>query len=116
MFLVFSVIPKIELDFFNYFHSILKLEISGLIISNNINWDLIAELYSTKKSSFNFIQEIMIEKSLSEAGWSQNRTATASEYKKVWALAVVIELGLNDDEIDKKIQWGYNIINKYFGI
>ena len=85
-------------------------------MSNNINWDLIAELYSVPKTSINFIQEMMTEKALADAGWDQNRPAAAYEYKKIWALAVVIDPGLNDDEMDKKIQWGYNIINKYFGI
>ena len=77
---------------------------------NRINWALIQELY--KIEDMNFIQEMMIEKSLENAGWTQDRSPTKSEYKKVWALAVALD---NDEkEMPKKLQEGYDIIDRHF--
>lgn len=74
-------------------------------MSDYINWDLIAELHSVEKTNINFIQEMLTEKSLLDAGWDQKRLPAAFEYKKVWALMMAVEPGLSDAEvIDKHLK------------
>jgi len=81
-------------------------------MNSKINWNLISELYKVRVEDIHFIQQAMIEKSLLNAGWVQDRSPTRSEYKKVWAIAVSFDedgKGMLD-----KLQHGYEVIDRHF--
>ena len=80
-------------------------------MSNHINWDLINNLYNIEQ--IYFIMEVMVEQSLRNSGWVQDRAVTRLEYKKMWAVSACCE-PLSDLDTNKKIQWGYDIIDKHF--
>ena len=78
-----------------------------------INWNLICELYEFEKDKFDIIQETLTEELLVNVGWSQNKTVEAHQYKKMWAISVCCDSEVSDKKADKKIQWGYDIIDKH---
>jgi len=80
-----------------------------------INWSLISELHSIQKAEIDFVERILIQQSLINAGWTQNRSVLSHKYKKMWAISTSYEPG-NDIQRDIRIKWGYDIINKHFNV
>ena len=76
-----------------------------------INWALIAMLYSVEH--IDFVQELITINMLTNCGWSKNRIVSISEYKKMWAVSVSLESFATSEEMTQKMQWGYDIIDKY---
>ena len=77
----------------------------------NINWDLLKELYSVE-GEINVVMDLMMRRSLKNVGWSGDRVVTITEYKQTWAVSVCCE-PLSSLELSRKIEWGYNVIDKY---
>ena len=83
-------------------------------MSKFINWDLIQELYKWRKEeSDHWIQEMMTEKTFTEMGWTDTREPTNLEYKKMWALSVYVAKFNDDTEMNEKLKWGYDLIDKH---
>lgn len=77
-----------------------------------INWNLISELYDLPVKEIDMIQEVMTKAALANVGWKKDTPVAAHQYKKMWAITACCE-PLSDVETDRKIQWGYDIINKH---
>ena len=83
-------------------------------MSELIDWNLIKELYKwDTNDSHDWIYYMTIEKSLSEAGWTDIRRPTNAEYKKMWTVSNCIAGFTNNDNKLEHLHWGYDLIDKH---
>jgi len=78
-----------------------------------INWQLICALYEFLPGEMTATHNTLIEESLVQVGWDTVQSVTVHQYKYMWHLFVCHEL-ISDKEANKKIQWGYKLIETHF--
>ena len=78
-----------------------------------INWQLISVLYEFSPEEMTATHSVLIEESLAQVGWDTVQPVTVQQYKYMWHLSMCHK-PISDKKANKKIQWGYKLIEAYF--